>query len=56
MESNIHGSFRGANLVLYNLKAVLLKLNVRLYMLLLTAPLEALWESKILNNIYKLES
>ena len=56
MESNIRGSFRGASLVLYNLEAVLLKLNVRLCMLLLAAPLEALWESKILSNIYKLES
>ena len=56
MESNIRGSFRGASLVLYNLEAVLLKLNVTLCMLLLAALLEALWESKILSNVYKLES
>ena len=35
IESNIQGGFRGAGLVPFNLEAVILKLKVRLYTLLL---------------------
>jgi len=35
IKENIYRSFRGASLVLFNLEAVLSKLNIRLYILLL---------------------
>ena len=55
-ENNIRESFRGASLVPYNPKTVLLKLNMRLRTPSPAAPLEALWESKTLSNMHKLES
>ena len=56
IESNIHGSFRGASLVPYNLEAVLLKLNIRLCTLLPAALLQAFQESRTPSNTPKLES
>ena len=42
--------------MLYNLEAVLLKLNVKLYTPTPLAPEAALWESKTLSNARELEA
>ena len=54
IKENIYRSFRGTSLVLFNLEAVLSKLNVRLYTLSLPAAATTLQESKTLSNTNKL--
>jgi hypothetical protein len=53
---NVQAGFRGAGLVLYNLEAVLLKLDVRLCTLLLTTVEDGAWEAKTPRNAYEIEA
>jgi hypothetical protein len=55
-KENICVSFRGAGLILHNLEAVLLKLNVVLRTLTLPKPEDTLYKSKPLSNLLKLEA
>jgi hypothetical protein len=55
-KENICASFRGADLVLHNLEAVLLKLDVVLGTLTLPKLEDTLWESKTPSNLLKLEA
>ena len=55
-KENIYASFRGARLVLHNLEAILLKLNIVLYTLTLPKLEDTLQESKTLSNLLKLEA
>ena len=55
-KENICASFRGAGLVLYNLEAVVLKLNVVLRTPTLLKLEGTLWESKTLSNLCKIEA
>ena len=50
IESNIQRSFRGAKLVLFNLEAVILKLNIRLKTLILLLLNKEPQKSKTLSN------
>ena len=52
---NVRAGFRGARLVLHNLEAVLLKLNMRLRTLTLLEPSNVAWEPKTPRNAYKVE-
>ena len=56
IKENICASFRGAGLVLYNLEAVVLKLNVVLRTPTLLKLEGTLWESKTLSNLCKIEA
>jgi hypothetical protein len=53
---NARAGFRGARLVLYNLEAVLLKLNVRLRTPPLTTVEDGAWEAKTPRNAYEIEA
>lgn len=56
IKKNIYVGFRGARLVLYNLKAVILRLNIVLCTLTLLKLEDTLQELKILSNLYKVEA
>ena len=49
-ESNILGGFRGAGLVPFNLEAVIARLKVQLYTLLLPTVDNSTWESRTPSN------
>jgi hypothetical protein len=56
IKENIYAGFRGAGLVLYNLEAVISKLDVVLRTLTLPEPENTLWESKTLSNLVEIEA
>jgi hypothetical protein len=55
-KDNICVGFRGAGLVLHNLEAVILRLNVVLRTLTLPKPEDTLWELKTLSNLCEVEA
>jgi hypothetical protein len=55
-KQNARAGFKGARLVLFNLEAVLLKLNIRLRTLTLLQRDNVAWEVKTLRNTKELEA
>jgi hypothetical protein len=55
-QKNVCARFLGARLVLHNLKAVLLKLNMRLYTLTLLLLATVTYKAQILRNAYEIDA
>jgi hypothetical protein len=55
-KENIYAGFRGARIVLHNLEAVILRLDIVLYTLTLLKLEDTLWELKTLSNLCKVEA